>query len=71
MTRVTSVKIRNLQTRVIKQKDGTYGIACSAPGAYYVGKTLKEAKKNFAEVLDLHLSVLREKAVKEIETSVV
>ncbi|MBI2139157.1 type II toxin-antitoxin system HicB family antitoxin [Candidatus Woesearchaeota archaeon] len=62
-----SVKIRNLQTKVIKEKDGTYAIACSALGVYSVGKTLKEAKKSFEQALDLHLSVLRERAVKEIE----
>ena len=64
-----SVKIRDLQTRVIKERDGTYAIACSALGVYSVGKTLEGAKKSFAAALDLHLSVLREKAVKEIETA--
>ena len=66
-----SVKIRNLQTRVIKEKDGTYAIACSALGVYSVGKTLGEAKRSFEQALDLHLSVLRERAVKEIETAAV
>jgi predicted RNase H-like HicB family nuclease len=66
-----SVKIRNLQTKVIKEKDGTYAIACSALGVYSVGKTLKETKKSFEEALDLHLSVLRERAVKEIEAAAV
>ena len=66
-TLLMSVKIRNLQTKVIKEKDGTYAIACSALGVYSVGKTLKEAKKSFEQALDLHLSVLRERAVKEIE----
>ena len=66
-----SVKIRNIRTRVIKEKDGTYAIACSALGVYSVGKTLEEAKKSFARALDLHLSVLRERAVKEIETAAV
>ena len=64
-----SVKIKNIQTKVIKEKDGTYSIACSALGVYSVVKTLQEAKKNFEEALDLHLSVLREKAVREIETA--
>ena len=66
-----SVKIKNLQTKVIKEKDGTYAVACSALGVYSVGKTLEAAKKSFAEALDLHLSVIREKAVKEIETAAV
>ena len=66
-----SVKIKNLQTRVIKEKDGTYEVACSALGVESVGKTLEEAKKIFAAALDLHLSVPREKAVKEVETAVV
>jgi len=66
-----SVKIRNLQTKVIKEKDGTYAIACSALGVYSVGKTLKETKNSFEEALDLHLSVLRERAVKEIEAAAV
>ena len=52
------VKIWNLQTRVIKDKDGTYAIACSALGVYSVGKTLEEAKKSSAQALGLHLSVL-------------
>ena len=57
-TSLMPVKIRNLQTRVIKEKGGTYAIACSALGGYSVGKTLEEAKKSFAQALDLHLSVL-------------
>ncbi len=51
------VKIRKLQTKTIEEKDGTCAIACSALGVYSVGKTLEEAKKSFAEALDLHLSV--------------
>jgi len=31
---------------------------------------LEEAKKNFKEALDLHLSVLREKTLKAIEVSI-
>jgi predicted RNase H-like HicB family nuclease len=35
-------------------------------GVYSVGKTLKEAKRNFEQALDLHLSVVREKARKDL-----
>ncbi len=61
-----SIKLKDVQTRVIKEKDGTYAIACSALGVYSIGKTLEEARKNFAEALDLHLSVLRDKAIKQV-----
>ncbi len=64
-----SIKLKDVETRVIKEKDGTYAIACSALGVYTVGKTLAEAKKNFEEALDLHLSVLKEKAIKEVALS--
>jgi predicted RNase H-like HicB family nuclease len=47
----------------IREQDGTYAIACSSLGVYTTGKTLAEAKRNFKEALDLHLSVLREKAI--------
>ena len=42
----------------------------SALGVYTVRRTLTEAKRNFREALDLHLSVIREKATKEIATLV-
>lgn len=61
-----SVKIRDVRTKMIKEKDGTYSLACSALGVYSNGKSLKEAKKNFAEALELHLSILREKATSTI-----
>ncbi len=64
-----SIKLKDVETRVIKEKDGTYAIACSALGVYTVGKTLAEAKKNFEEALDLHLSILKEKAIKEVALS--
>jgi predicted RNase H-like HicB family nuclease len=64
-----SIKLKDVETRVIKEKDGTYAIACSALGVYSVGETLAEAKKNFEEALDLHLSALKEKAIKEIALS--
>lgn len=61
-----SVKVKDVKTKAIKEKDGTYSLACSALGIYSNGKNLKDAKKNFAEALELHLSVLREKATKII-----
>ena len=61
-----SIKLKDIETRVINEKDGTYAIACSALGVYSVGKTLAEARMNFEEALDLHLSVLRERAIKEV-----
>lgn len=63
------LKLRDIATEVVKERDGSFSIACSALGVYSVGKTLEEAKKSFEEALDLHLSVLREKALKEIEVS--
>jgi len=52
----------------MREKDGSYAVVCSALGVYSVGKTLRDAKRNFEEALDLHLSVLREKATKQIAT---
>jgi len=57
-----SVKIRDIKTRVIKEDDGSYSITCSALGVYSTGKNIQEARKNFVKALELHLSVLREKA---------
>lgn len=62
-----ALKIKGLETEIIREKDGSYAIVCSALGVYSVGKTLEEAKTNFQEELDLHLSVLREKAIKELK----
>jgi len=63
-----ALKLRDVRTEIIHEDDGTYAIVCSALGVYSVGKTIKEAKRNFKGALDLHLSVLREKATKEIAT---
>ena len=56
-----SIKLRDIKTRVIKEKDGSYAISCSALGVYTVGKTLAEAKKSFGGALELHLSVPKER----------
>ncbi len=61
-----SIKLRDVQTKIIKERDGSYAVACSALGVYSVGKTLDEAKKNFKQALDLHLSVLKEKAIEAV-----
>ena len=61
-----SIKIRDVQTKIIKEKDGSYAITCSALGVYTVGKTLEEAKKDLREALELHLSVLKEKAIEAV-----
>ena len=61
-----SIKLRDIKTRVIKEKDGSYAIACSALGVYSVGDTLPQAKKNFEEALELHLSVLKERAIEAV-----
>ena len=61
-----SIKLKDVQTKIIKEKDGSYAIACSALGVYSVGKTLEEARKNFKQALDLHLSVLKEKAIEAV-----
>ena len=61
-----SIKLRDVQTRIIKEKDGSYAIACSALGVYSVGKTLTQARRNFEEALELHLSALKEKAIEAV-----
>jgi len=60
-----SVKIKDIKTKVIKEDEG-YSIACSALGVYSTGKNLQDAKKNYPKVLELHLSVLQEKATEAI-----
>ena len=64
--RAMSIKVKDVQTKIIQEKDGSYAIACSALGVYSVGRTLKEAKKNFEQALDLHLSVLKQKAIEAV-----
>ena len=61
-----SVKLRDIKTRVIKEDNGTYSVTCSALGVYSTGKNMQDAKKNFLKALELHLSVLREKATDAI-----
>ncbi|MEX0854703.1 MAG: type II toxin-antitoxin system HicB family antitoxin [Nitrososphaeraceae archaeon] len=61
-----SVKIKNIKTKMIKEDNGSYSITCSALGVYSSGKTKQAAKRNFLAALELHLSVLREKATEAI-----
>ncbi|HYB84119.1 MAG TPA: type II toxin-antitoxin system HicB family antitoxin [archaeon] len=61
-----ALKLKDVRTEVIREDNGTYAVACSALGVYSVGKTLREAKRNFEQALDLHLSVVKEKARKEL-----
>jgi len=62
-----SSEVKKMKIDLIKEKDGSYGIACSALGVYSVGRTLKEAKTNFKKALKLHLEVLKETASKRLE----
>ena len=61
-----ALKLTDVRTEIIHEDNGSYAIACSALGVYSVGKTLKEAKRNFEQALDLHLSVVRDKAKKDL-----
>ena len=61
-----SVKLKDITTKMIKEDDGTYSVVCSALGVYSSGETRQEAKSNFSDALELHLSVLKEKATKVI-----
>ncbi len=63
-----ALKLKDVRTEIIREDNGTYAVACSALGVYSVGKSLREAKLNFERALDLHLSVVREKARKELAT---
>ncbi len=61
-----SIKLRDIKTKVIRERDGSYAIACSALGVYTVGETLADAKKNFEAALELHLSALKERAIEAV-----
>ena len=62
----SKARIRDIEVEIIKEKNGTYGVAWSALGIYSVGTSVEEAKKGFSEALDLHLSVIREKALRAL-----
>ena len=66
-----ALKLKDGRTEIIREDNGTYAVACSALGVYSVGKTLKEANRNFEQALDLHLSVVREKARKDLARVIV
>jgi len=53
--RSLALKLKDVKTEIMEEDNGTYAVACSALGVYSVGKTLKEAKRNFQQALDLHL----------------
>ena len=59
-------RIREIDVDVISEKDGSFAIACSALGVYAIGDTLREAREDFLEALDLHLEALRANAVKSL-----
>jgi predicted RNase H-like HicB family nuclease len=62
-----SIKLRDVKTRIIREEDGSYAIACSALGVSSVGDTLSAAKKkNFEAALEQHLSAVREKAIEAV-----
>lgn len=64
--RSLALKLKDVKTEIIEEDNGTYAVVCSALGVYSVGRTLREAKRNFQHALDLHLSVLKEKATEEL-----
>jgi predicted RNase H-like HicB family nuclease len=61
-----ALKLKDVKTEIIEEDNGTYAVICSALGIYSVGKNLREAKRNFQQALDLQLSVVREKATREL-----
>ena len=61
-----ALKLKDVRTEIIREDNGTYAVVCSALGVYSVGNTLKDARRNFERALDLHLSVLKEKATKDL-----
>ena len=68
--RSLALKLKDVKTEIIEEDNGTYAVVCSALGVYSVGRTLREAKRNFQQALDLHLSVVREKATRELTVAV-
>ena len=64
-----SVKIKDIQTRMIKEDDDSYSIMCAALGVYSSGKTKKQAQRNYLKALELHLSVIKEKVIDTIITN--
>ena len=61
-----ALKLKDVKTEIMQEDNGTYAVVCSALGVYSVGRTLREAKRNFQQALDLHLSVVRDKATREL-----
>ena len=61
-----ALKLKDVKTEVIVEDNGTYSVVCSALGVYLVGKTLVEAERNFQRAMDLHLSIVKEKATREL-----
>ena len=51
---------------IFREQSGSYSIACSSLSVYTTGKTFAEARRNFKEALNLHFSVLRDKAVEAL-----
>jgi predicted RNase H-like HicB family nuclease len=60
------LKLKKVRTEIIREDNGTYAVVCSALGVYSVGKYLRDTRRNFERALDLHLSVLREKATRSL-----
>lgn len=60
---------QKIHVDVFQEKDGSWAAACSALGVYSVGKTKKHLEKNFKEALDLHLSVIRRKAIDAVHST--
>lgn len=57
------IKMKNIATIMIKENNESYSVMCSALGVYGIGKTKQDAKKNFTDALDIHLAILRKKAL--------
>ncbi len=52
-----------IRVRLFQEKDGSWAAACSSLGVYSVGRTRAQAVRRFRDALDLHLDVIREKAM--------